>query len=66
MDDNERDRIIKKAREDAGLENRVHNLEGELQEIRVMVTWVVRGIWGGAAYLVTELVKFILQGGTLR
>ena len=44
MDDNERDRIIKKAREDAGLENRVHNLEGELQEIRVMVTWVVRGI----------------------
>lgn len=66
MDDNERDRIIKKAREDAGLENRVQNLEAELQEIRVMVTWVVRGIWGGAAYLVTALVKFILQGGTLK
>ena len=65
MDDDERDRIVKKAREEAGIENRLRNAEDEIKEIRVMMTWVVRGIWGGAAYLATELVKFILQGGSI-
>ncbi len=66
MTEEERERIIKKAREDAGLENRVHNIEDELREIKAGLVWGMRAIWGGVAYLLIQLWTFISQGGVMK
>lgn len=66
MTEDEKDRIARKAREEAGLENRVKNLEDEIGELRTGITWGIRAIWGGVAYLLMQLWTFISQGGSLK
>lgn len=66
MTDDERDKIERDANNRADVLNRIKNLEKDTSDLRGMVVWVVRAIWGGAAYLVMELFKFLSQGGSLK
>lgn len=66
MTDEERDRIEKRAREEAGMANRLDNLEKEVANLRNGLIWGIRAIWGGVAYLLMQLWTFLSQGGTLK
>jgi hypothetical protein len=60
--DEERRRIER----DADLDNRVKNLEGDLDELKRGLAWGMRAIWGGVAYLLMQLWTFLSQGGSLK
>lgn len=60
------ERAIRRAREEAGVENRVKNLETEVSELQAALAWARRAMWAGGAYLLTEIWRFLSQGGTLK
>ena len=66
MDEEERKRIEAAATEKADLANRVKFLEGEVVKLQAAIAWGTRAIWGGVAYLITQLWTFISQGGSLK
>jgi hypothetical protein len=70
LNDEERQKIeeraIRRAREEANIENRVANLESGQKELRTGFTWMFRGGVAVAGYLLTELLRFILGGGALK
>lgn len=70
IDDAEREKIeeraIRRAREEAGIENRVKNLETEVSQLQAALAWARRAMWAGGAYLLSELWRFLSQGGTLK
>lgn len=66
MTEEERRRIAEDARQEADLHNRVKNLETSIAEIKTGLTWGMRAIWGGVAYLLMQLWTFLSQGGNLK
>jgi hypothetical protein len=66
MTDAERERIAKEVRADAELENRVANLETEQKKMAGSISWGIKAIWGGVAYLAVRLFDFLANGGALK
>jgi hypothetical protein len=60
--DEERERV----RAEARMENRIANLETEVQEMKDQWKWIFRAIWGGAAYLAMQVWEFVSSGGALK
>ena len=63
MTDEERDRIKAEAFKEANLEQRLKSVEDSIGGIERAVTWFFRAIWGGVAYLLTQIASFLFSNG---
>lgn len=67
MTDDEKARIEKaateKALKEAQWESRIKDLEDSMQNIENAVKWFFRALWGGVAYIFTQIASVLLSGG---
>jgi hypothetical protein len=52
-----------KAFKDANLEHRLKSVEDAISSIEGAVKWFFRALWGGVAYLLTQVAQWLLGGG---
>lgn len=63
MNDDEREKIRAEVLKEANLENRLKAVEEALSGIQGAVKWFIRAIWGGVAYLLTQVAQLLFSGG---
>ena len=63
MNDEEREKIRAEAFKEANLEGRLKSVEEAIAAIETAVKWFFRALWGGIAYLVTQIVSFLFSNG---
>lgn len=66
MMDPERERIRAEAKAEADLHNRLATVEQEIQEMKAIQAWGIRGLIGAAVYLATQLWTFVSSGGVIK
>lgn len=63
MTDDEERAIRDKVLKEANLESRLKAVEDSLTGIENAVKWFFRAIWGGVAYLLTQVAAVFFNGG---
>lgn len=63
MTEEEKDRIKAEAFKEANLEQRLKAMEDAMGNIEGAVKWFFRAIWGGVAYLLTQIASFLFSSG---
>lgn len=63
MTDDEREKIRAEAFKEANMEERLKALEEGFSDIRGAVTWFFRALWGGVAYILTQIAQWVFSGG---
>ena len=63
MTDEEREKIRAEAFKEANLEGRLKAVEESIAAIEAAVKWFFRALWGGVAYLLTQVAQWIFSGG---
>jgi hypothetical protein len=63
MTDDEREKIRADALKEANLESRLKSVEDALSNIEGAVKWFFRALWGGIAYLLTQVASVLFNGG---
>jgi hypothetical protein len=63
MTDDEREKIRAEAFKEASLEERLKALEEGFSDILGGVKWFVRAVWGGVAYILTQIAQWLFSGG---
>lgn len=62
MTDEEREKIRAEAFKEANLERRLKAVEEAIAAIEAAVKWFFRALWGGVAYLLTQVAQWIFSG----
>ena len=63
MNEEEKSRIKAEAFKEANIDQRIKALEDGFNEFRGALKWFFRALWGGIAYLVTQIVSFLFSNG---
>ncbi len=63
MNDEEREKIRAEAFKEANLEGRLKSVEEAIAAIETAVKWCFRALWGGVAYLLTQVAQWLFSGG---
>ncbi len=63
MTDDEREKIRADAFKEANLESRLRLVEEGLSNIEGAVKWFFRALWGGVAYILTQIASMLFNGG---
>lgn len=63
MIDEEREKIRAEAFKEANLETRLKAVEDGFEDVRTAIKWFFRAIWGGVAYLLTQVAQWLFSGG---
>lgn len=62
MTDDEKEKIRAEAFREANLEGRLKSVEEAIAGIEGAVKWFFRALWGGVAYLLTQVAQWFLGG----
>ena len=63
MNDEEREKIRAEAFKEANLEGRRKSVEEAIAAIETAVKWFFSALWGGVAYLLTQVAQWLFSGG---